>query len=284
MGRGSRKRKKEARRQGTHDGPPMAEKADRHLLYEQSVQSPDTEVEFLAETFEAIRGREPLSLREDFAGTMALACEWLLTGEKRTAVAVDLDEEVLGWGERRHVARLTPGQRERLKIIHGDVLENPSSDLDMLVAFNFSYWGFKTRELLLRYFRHVRQQLADDGIFLLDCFGGYEAQREMTEDREIDGFTYIWDQAEFDPISHDYVCHIHFRFPDGSRMEEAFTYEWRLWSLPEIRELLEEAGFSRNTVYWQGWDDEDEEEDGEFEPVERGEADAGWVCYIVAEK
>jgi hypothetical protein len=29
------------------------------------------------------------------------------------------------------------------------------------------------------------------------------------------------------------VCHIHFDFEDGSRLERAFSYDWRLWSLPE---------------------------------------------------
>ena len=66
-------------------------------------------------------------------------------------------------------------------------------------------------------------------------------------------------------------------------MEKAFTYEWRLWTLPEIRELLEEAGFGRVTVYWEGTD-EDGEGNGEFEPTTRGDADAGWIAYLVAEK
>ncbi|MES9981732.1 MAG: hypothetical protein ABW115_14540 [Candidatus Thiodiazotropha sp. 6PLUC6] len=61
------------------------------------------------------------------------------------------------------------------------------------------------------------------------------------------------------------------------------SYDWRLWSLPEVRELLEEVGFKKITFYWQGFDD-DGEADGIFVPVEEGEADAGWICYISAEK
>ena len=70
---------------------------------------------------------------------------------------------------------------------------------------------------------------------------------------------------------------------DGTRIERAFTYEWRLWSAPEIRELLLEAGFSKATVYWEG-EDEDGEGNGEFLPDEKGEADLAWIAYIVAEK
>ncbi|MES9942830.1 MAG: hypothetical protein ABW121_19980 [Candidatus Thiodiazotropha sp. 6PLUC7] len=41
--------------------------------------------------------------------------------------------------------------------------------------------------------------------------------------------------------------------------------------------------FKKITFYWQGFDD-DGEADGIFVPVEEGEADAGWICYISAEK
>jgi hypothetical protein len=66
-------------------------------------------------------------------------------------------------------------------------------------------------------------------------------------------------------------------------MEKAFRYDWRLWILPEVQDLLQESGFSKVTVYWQGWD-EDGEPDGEFKPAERADADAGWICYLTAEK
>jgi hypothetical protein len=79
------------------------------------------------------------------------------------------------------------------------------------------------------------------------------------------------------------VCYIHFHFNDGSKLRKAFHYEWRLWSLPEIREILLEAGFSKVTVYWQGWDENDEP-DGIFVPATKGEADPGWICMISAEK
>ena len=104
-------------------------------------------------------------------------------------------------------------------------------------------------------------------------------------ERDIDGdFTYVWDQAKFDPISSHMTCHIHFHFDDGSKMRKAFSYDWRMWTLPEIRELLEEAGFKKSTVYWEGTDEEEEEGNGEFTAAEEGEADPAWIAYIVAEK
>ena len=156
--------------------------------------------------------------------------------------------------------------------------------VDVVLAMNFSYWLFRERTTLRHYFERVRAGLADDGILFLDAYGGYDCIR-VTKDRHKHGdFTYIWDQAAFDPITHYMRCHIHFRFPDGSSLRNAFTYEWRLWGLPEIKELLLEAGFACVTIYWQGTDEQTGEANGVFEPAEHGEADPAWIVYIVADK
>ena len=149
---------------------------------------------------------------------------------------------------------------------------------------NFSYQIFKDRDSLRGYFQGVRKALTEDGVLFIDAFGGYDAYREMRERTKHDGFTYIWDQARYNPISGEILCHIHFAFPDGSRIKRAFTYDWRLWTLPELQELLREAGFSEVTVYWQGTDEESGEGNGIFDPAKVGDADPGWICYLTAQK
>ncbi|NND60302.1 MAG: class I SAM-dependent methyltransferase, partial [Gammaproteobacteria bacterium] len=221
--------------------------------------------------------------REDFAGTSAAAVEWVRSGDDRHAWAVDFDAEVLEWGRRRHIEPLTAAQQQRIQQIEGDVLEVNTPLADIIIGFNFSYFTFKTRDELRGYFERARRNLKPDGLLFVDCFGGSEAYEEVEEETDLDGFTYVWDQDDFDPVSSQMHCHIHFDFPDGTKMRPAFSYEWRLWTLPEIRELLKEAGFSSSTVYWEGTD-EDGEGDGEFEPVSRGEADPAWIAYIVAER
>ena len=142
-----------------------------------------------------------------------------------------------------------------------------------------------TRDALRAYFKRSHEALKDDGVFFCDMFGGPEAQEETKEKtkHKKHGFSYIWHQAEFHPVTNFIRCHIHFHFKDGSKIKKAFTYEWRLWSAPELRELLLEAGFSKATVYWEG-EDEDGDGNGEFTPDEKGEADLAWIAYIVAEK
>ena len=56
-----------------------------------------------------------------------------------------------------------------------------------------------------------------------------------------------------------------------------------MWTLPELQELLREAGYSKVTVYWEEVD-EDDEGTGEYAPATVGDADPSWVCFIVAEK
>ena len=273
-----------ARKRKQKQGPKRAETADRYALYEDAVQDAPVEMEFVAETYAELRGREARVLREDFCGSAWAACEWVKRDSDKRAIGVDLDHDVLEWGRQRHLASLSPEQQSRVDLHEGDVLATATEKADITVAMNFSYWIFKQREQLREYFATVREGLAEDGLFIMDCYGGYEAfQDEYKEKRDCDGFTYVWEQEYYDPVTGDYTCHISFRFKDGSRLERAFSYHWRLWTLPEIRELLVEAGFAKATVYWQG-EDEDGEGDGEFEPVEHGDADPAWICYIVAER
>jgi hypothetical protein len=170
-----------------------------------------------------------------------------------------------------------------VKLIQGNVLEPPDIRPHVVTAMNFSYFGFKTRELLLDYYRKVHRSLRDEGVFLMDIYGGPESQIIQEEETEYDEYSYVWDQDYYDPVTGDYRCFIHFRFPDGSEIRRAFHYDWRLWSLTEVQDLLKEAGFSDVTVYWEGTD-EDGDGNGIFRPVKRGDDDAAWISYVLAQK
>jgi SAM-dependent methyltransferase len=261
----------------------MAETADCHELYEQSVQNVEAEVEFIQTAFRELRGRHPTSFREDFCGTAAAACHWVTVGKENSAWAVDIDPHVLAWGREHNAAALRPTQRKRLELLEANVLKVRTPPVDVVGAFNFSYWCFKDRAVLADYFRAVRRALVQDGLFFLDVFGGAEAYNECREKTKYDDFTYVWDQASYEPVTGAYKCYIHFRFPDGSKIKRAFSYDWRLWSLPELRDLLAETGFRASYVYWEG-EDEEGEANGEYSRVESGDNDPAWIAYLVAER
>lgn len=273
--------KKPARRSSRYPET-MADTADIHKLYEHAVQSVGAEIDFVDKTWRKLRGRRASTLREDFCGTMNTSCEWVRRRDDNRAWCVDIDRKVLAWGQANQITKLTSEQQQRITICRDDVRTVSTPPVDIVLAMNFSYWIFKTRPAMIEYFRHVHASLADGGIFFLDSFGGYEAGREMLETTRYKGFTYVWDQAKFNPINGDGLFHIHFRFPDGSAIDKAFTYDWRVWSLPELTEMLTEAGF-RAAVYWEGTG-KDGEGNGVFTKSTKGDADASWIAYIVAEK
>ncbi|HBZ96450.1 MAG: SAM-dependent methyltransferase [Phycisphaerae bacterium] len=280
MSRRPSKKKKQPKRKGWK----TAKTADILELYELSVQEPGSEVDIIDQVWQEQRGRTAKILREDFCGTAAISIEWVKRREENNAFGIDLDSPTLEWTRKRIPDRLDDHQQSRIDLIEGDVLTSPTQSSDTILATNFSYFIFKTREEVRNYFRIVHEGLVDDGLFILDAYGGSDSYLEMTEDRDLDGFTYTWDQNFFDPITGDVVNHIHFKFPDGTKIKKAFTYEWRLWTLPEIQELLLEAGFKDTVVYWEGTDDETGEGDGEWAVSKRGEACEGWVAYIVGIK
>jgi len=282
--RDRKSRKKDKRkRKSKQRKPTLAERADRHVLYQQTVQCVEAEIDFVDETFRELRGRKPKWLREDFCGTANTACEWVRRRRTNHAIAVDVDADVLAWGRENNVASLGSGA-QRIELVQENVLDVRSPPVDIVLAMNFSYWLFEDRPTMRGYFERVRHALVDDGIFFLDAYGGSESFEEVKDRHKYDGYTYIWEQESYNPIDGHMVCHIHFHFPDGSKLKKAFSYEWRLWTLPELRELLDEAGFRRVTVYWEGTDEETGEGNGEFEPAEVGDADPAWITYIVAEK
>ncbi|MFT4539153.1 MAG: hypothetical protein ACI841_002920 [Planctomycetota bacterium] len=262
-----------------------ASTADKLELYQRSVNSPDTDVDFLMRVYEERRGTEPLHLREDFCGTANLSAEWISRSDDHTAEGFDIDPEPVEWGKERNFAPLGDAA-ERMDFVMKDAREPSVNSPDVRTAANFSYWMFTTRREMLGYFKGAHADLAEGGVFVIDLYGGPEAITEMEEERDIgEGATYVWDQHEYWPGSGEYKCFIHFRFDDGSEMKRAFEYNWRFWNLVELKEILIDAGFQTADAYFEGTDDDNEEEgNGEFDMDERGENCEAWLGYLVAAK
>ena len=266
---------------------------DLHYLYEASVQGVETDLDFAARIFKNKRKRKPASLREDFCGTAALACEWVKRSPEHLAWGVDFDQPTLDWGIAHNVPNIGSNAGP-LTLLCDNVLTAKTPPVDLVMALNFSYCVFKTRELLRTYFKQVRKALKKDGLFVMDIYGGTEAVGTKLEPRKVDAhiaadgtkvpaFQYIWDQAEYNVIDHHVVNYIHFKLPNIGKIEKAFTYDWRLWTLPELQELLIEAGFKSAEIYLHDWT-----KDGESDDIYRRrttyENALGWVAYVVGIK
>lgn len=279
------KKDKKKRKNKKKDRGLSAGTADRYELYQRSVNSPDTDVDFVTKTFAEIAGRPLRHLREDFCGTSAFSAEFLSRDDANTVEGFDLDPEPIEWGK-RHNFNGVDDRTERMTWHLADVRSPANKPPEATVAFNFSYWCFKTRAELLTYFKSVRDDLAEGGVFFMDLYGGPDALIEQEEVRDIDdAFDYVWEQRAWEPGTGNYSTAIHFRFKDGSEMKNAFQYEWRFWNLTELRDVLIDAGFKTANTYFEGTDEDDPDEgDGEFylDPV--GENCEAWLGYLVAQK
>lgn len=265
----------------------MAQQADKFVCYQKSVQSPEHEIEFFVQAYKDEFGRKPLSLREDFCGTFSICCEWVKTNKKRTAIGVDLCPDTLQWGRDHNLSKLKKSQQERIEILEQDVRVQ-NTPVDVLAAQNFSFWIFKTRQSVIDYFKMAHANLNDEGVMIMDMMGGGACYEEgLTDKRWVSkgkkGFQYRWTQDRFNPINGDASFYISFKFKDGSRLKRAFEYHWRFWSIPEVCELLAEAGFSDSHVYWER-EDEDGEDTGIWERQESAPSNPSWICYIVGVK
>jgi SAM-dependent methyltransferase len=262
-------------------------KPHKYALYERSVQSPDFHAEWFVDIYKDLRGRFPRHMREDFCGTFKLSCEWVKRNRHNSALGVDLDPEPLAYGRRVHLPELTAAQRKRLRVVNDNVLAITSPKVDLVLACNFSFCVFKDRTTLVRYLRGCLRSLRKDGVAILDLAGGpgmIEPMRERKRVRAPDTgpFTYTWHQKSFDPITHEAKYAIHFDLEDGTRMQDAFTYDWRLWTIPEVREAMAEAGFGKTVVYWET--EHQGEGTGEYIRSEHGDNAYAWVAYVAGLK
>lgn len=274
---------------GKHDKTKKKKKKlppfDKYFYYKESVQGPESDVLYLRDTYKSLVGQQPLVLREDFCGTFLICCEWVKLGPKYKAIGVDLDPEPLAYGKEHYLAELSPSEQERLAILQENVLQNNLAKADIICALNFSYFIFKERQILKNYFQNVYDGLLENGVFIIDCFGGskcYEANEEETA-YEDEKYSYFWDQDNFNPVTNEAQFYIHFKRKGEKKREKVFSYDWRLWSIPELRDIMKEVGFKASHVYWEGTD-KNGEGNGIFERTEQGEECESWVAYIAGVK
>jgi len=251
---------------------------DKFDYYEASVTSAGQ----LAAFIRALHGREPRVLREDFSGTAALSRGWLGLGREMRAVAVDSDAPTLARIPRS--ARLTKRRTDVLKA---------TDRADIVAATNFPVCYWHTRASLVRYLRHARACLNKGGVFVADLYGGPLALVPSRRSKRIAlgrgrVLHYTWHQRSIDPLTMRVRNSIHFRVTAPGRapevIKDAFTYDWRLWSIPELRDAMEEAGFRSTEVHDRLGAAIDHEGNVYVRAVEEHELDRDWVAYVVARR
>lgn len=257
------------------------QKVSKYKLYEHTVQNPNWQVDYLPQFHTWLTGKTPRRFREDFCGSGKISCEWIKRSPKNSACGLDIDDETLDYAETVNRAPLTPSQKKRVQFVKQNVLKPTQQKFDMIGAFNFSFFIFHERKEILKYFRAAHRSLVSKGTLFLELAGGNGFLEPNSEEKvvKVPGIgmiTQIWEQHQYDPITQVSDFSIHFKLPDGSILNDAFTYHWRMWQIRDLREALLDAGFKKTVVLW--------EKDGEYLPVETADLTESWVTYIVGVK
>jgi hypothetical protein len=264
---------------------------DKYALYEESVQTPPEHAVMFRTIYADTRNgkdeRTPKVLREDFCGTFQIACEWVRLDSKHSSIGIDLDQEPLQYGRKHHLSKLKPNEKIRVKLLNQNVMKVTRPKADIIAACNFSFYIFKERKTLIDYFKSVYKSLNDGGVFILEMAGGPGMIEKLKEqktynEKRTGKFTYIWDQKFYNPITHEAKYSIHFKFPNGKIMKDAFTYDWRIWTLAEVREAMSEAGFTESHIYWEKI--RKGKDTGEYVKAMQGGNFYSWIAYAVGVK
>lgn len=247
---------------------------DKYALYELAV----TNAAALARFLGAVHGRAPRVLCEDFSGTGALARAWVELSSAHRAIALDRDPAVL-----KRVPP-TPG----LQTLVADALR-ARARADVIAATNFPVGYLQTRKDLLAYLRRARARLRPRGVFVCDMYGGDGAFTPMRQRRRVRTaqaiVEYTWEQIEANAATGMVRNAIHFRVPGGRTLRNAFTYHWRLWSVPELRDAMLEAGYRRVDVYDRLGDGIDQDGRLLVRPLRDCDGlDPTWVAYVAGRK
>lgn len=222
----------------------MARPVSKFDLYELCVTEPVRLARFLR----ALHGKSPRTLREDFCGSAALSRYWAQSDPRASALAVDIDPEPIA---------LLKGL-DRVDAIRSDVLKcRRSADVIACTNFPLGYWH--TRAALVRYLTHARACLNPRGVLVADTYGGRDAlipgqiiQHLVGPDDE--RIEYTFEQRSADPITARVVDALSFRVTPAGKsratvFRDAFVYDWRLWSIPELVDAMGEAGFKSVEVH-----------------------------------
>lgn len=221
---------------------------NRFDLYEIAAQAPPEQARFLS----ALHGAGATVLAEDFSGPAAIARAWLALSQDHRAIIVDRDPEPLDHASDRLAREMGGAMLDRLTVLNEDVLA-AKYRADVIAALNFAVCELHTRRALMTYLRHALLRLEARGILVADLYAGASAMvpgiTRQTIETDAGTIGYEWEQRAVDPLTGLVDNAMHFTLPDGTRMADAFVYRWRLWSIPELRDAMREAGFSHTEVH-----------------------------------
>ena len=259
---------------------------DIHSLYELCAQNPPRDAKLLrAIHADATRTpRKSLTLAEDFCGTAALSRAWCDLSPNFSAVATDIHAPTLARAKQLSASydRIKLIRADVRKV-------NDPADLIAVLNFSIcELHARRDLVAYFKHARtRLAKRKGGGGVLICDLYGGADSYQTGLLDQTIspprdhpaakDRILYSWEQRTADPLTARVVNAMHFDvtsgfgYPAGPRRADsapqertqprsasrpphqvfldAFVYDWRLWTIPELREAMHEAGFKHTSVY-----------------------------------
>jgi hypothetical protein len=234
---------------------------NKFQLYQETVQNCKKEIEFFRKVYREIYGRVPYKFREDFCSTGLLASEWANNNVMNSSIGIDIDQSGLDYGIANNITT------DRVKLINQNILDefNPDEKFDIICSLNYSHFLLTKRKDLLKYFTNVRKNITK-GIFVMDFYGGSHIHTDHVYEQSKSSGFYEFHGKAIDMLKNISECGLHFKI--GKKFKPLFNYTFRVYSLIELRECLEESGFERFKLFIKEINEDEEDDYKEYEEVD----------------
>jgi SAM-dependent methyltransferase len=246
----------------------QASTPSKYELYQTSVQNVKKEVEFFKKQYRLIFNKIPTTFREDFCGTALLSCEWVKGNVLNSAVGIDLDQETLEWGIKNNVNNLNSGS-ERIKLIKQDVLEeyDTKEKFDIICSLNYSHFLLPKRKQLLKYFSNVVKNLESKGVYIIDFYGGSHIFVDHKYQHNKTSNFYEFSGKQMNILNNQSKCSLNYKIKKN-KYKPFFSFDFRIYSIIELREAMEEVGFNQFKLFIKEINDDEEDDYAEYEEVD----------------
>jgi len=236
-------------------------------LYQISVQNVKIEVEFFRKCYRMLYNKVATKFREDFCSTALLSCEWVKNNVMNTAVGLDIDPEALAWGLEHNVNNLTSGS-DRIRLLDHNVLTpyDQKEKFEIICSLNYSHFLLTKRRDLLTYFSNVYKSLDPKGIFILDFYGGSHIYEDHKYAKEKSQHFYQFSGKQMNILNNQSKCSLNYKV--NKKFIPHFSFDFRIYSIIEMREALEEAGFKKFKLHIKEINEDEEDEYTEYEEIE----------------
>lgn len=274
----------------------------RQRLYEQTVQMGNKIIDFMRKEYKSKFDQYPTTFREDFCSSGIYCEKWVKSSYNTYAIGIDIDQKALDYGVKYNIY-----DNKRMKLINHNVLDpylpssievnknekqeekekesnhhneneddnededeykevdiNKLSTFNIICSMNYSHFLLTKRKDLLKYFQNVYESLDKTSMFFIDFYGGphiYSSSEHSSNKQD----NYYCLSSKMNIMNNNQT--IDLKFKQNKKYNSLFHYTFRVYSLIELKEAMEEVGFKKFKVFIKLFNEDEEDDYEEYKEV-----------------